>query len=458
MINNDTIVALATPFAVGAIGVIRISGERTFEIVESFFVFRNQKKSFQNLPSHTVHLGDLIYKGITIDEVLMTIFRNPNSYTGEDLIEISCHGSLYIQKEIIDVLIALGARAAEAGEFTMRAFLNGKMDLSQTEAVADLIHAQSEASKNIAIKQLRGGFSNDLKKIREELIHFASLIELELDFSEEDVEFANRSSLIDIIEKDLDFLQNLSNSFKIGNAIKRGISVAIIGKPNAGKSTLLNTLLNEERAIVTEIAGTTRDTLEEVIQINGIEFRFIDTAGLRETDDIIEKIGVAKALQKLQNSDIFIYLFDIATTEIELLSTEINELPSDIPHLLVANKIDKVNENTIKNYSDSFNDIIFLSAKNRDQVEKIKIELLQKLDLYQIDPNANIISNARHYQALIDTQQSLNEVLDALKKNATGDLIAIDLRQAMMHLGSITGAITGDDILGNIFANFCIGK
>lgn len=458
MINTDTIVALATPFAVGAIGVVRISGDKTFDIIDTIFVFRNKKKNINNIDSHTVHLGDLVYKGITIDEVLITIFKNPNSYTGEDLVEISCHGSLYIQKEIINVLIQSGARAAEAGEFTMRAFLNGKMDLSQTEAVADLIHSQSEASKNIAIKQLRGGFSNDLKVIREQLIYFASLIELELDFSEEDVEFADRSNLIETIEKDIRFIQKLSNTFKIGNAIKNGISVAIVGKPNAGKSTLLNSLLNEDRAIVTEIAGTTRDTLEEVMQINGIEFRFIDTAGIRETDDIIEKIGVTKALQKLENSDIYIYLFDIITTDIELLQNELDELPLDIPRLLVANKIDKAEVKIIEEFSKTFNNLIFVSAKNKEDIEKIKDSLLQKLDLYHIESNANIVSNARHFQELNATQMALEDVLFALKNNVTGDLIAIDIRQALMHLGSITGEITGDDILGNIFANFCIGK
>ena len=456
--THDTIIALSTPYGVGAIAMVRLSGDQAVSLTNRLFQSKFGNKDINKMASHTIHLGYLKNGDEILDEVLVSIFKNPNSYTGEDLVEISCHGSTYIQASIIRLFIENGARAAEAGEFTLRAFLNGKMDLSQTEAVADLIHTQSEAANNIAIKQLRGGFSNELSQIKQNLIHFASLIELELDFAEEDVEFADRKQLESMVVDAMKHIEKLVLSFKLGNAIKNGVNTIIVGKPNAGKSTLLNTLINEDRAIVTEIAGTTRDTIEEVLTIDGILFRFIDTAGLRETSDIIEKIGVEKTLEKLSKSDIYIYLFDVNSTSISDLEFELNALPKNIPHIIVGNKSDLADEKLMQSFKEFDIEIFFISAKNKESIDILKSQLINNLELNKIDSNTTIISNARHYDALQLVKNSLDDVLTGLKEKVSNDLVAIDLRQALYHLGSITGEVSSDDILGNVFANFCIGK
>jgi len=456
--TEDTIIALATPYGMGAIAVIRLSGTEAIKLSNRFFISKFGKKDLTKVVSHSVHLGYLKNGETILDEVLISIFKNPHSYTGEDLVEISCHGSTYIQQAIIQLFIENGARAAEAGEFTMRAFLNGKMDLSQTEAVADLIHSQSEASKNVAINQLKGGFSNELRLLKEQLIHFASLVELELDFAEEDVAFADRNQLKTLVVNAIQLVSQLAHSFKIGNAIKNGVNTAIVGKPNAGKSTLLNSLLNEERAIVTEIAGTTRDTLEEILQVEGILFRFIDTAGIRETSDVIEKIGVNKALDKLHTSDIFIYLFDMQSLPLEELKIALELLPIHKPHIIVGNKLDISNPEKVATFQKYNANIIFISAKDKKSIEVLKTQLIHTLDLHNIDTSSTIITNARHYDALQHINTSLDEVLLGINNGLSSDLLAIDLRQALYHIGSITGEITSDDILGNVFANFCIGK
>lgn len=456
--SEDTIIALATPYGMGAIAVIRLSGAEAIKLSNRFFKSKFGKKDLTKVASHSVHLGYLKIGETILDEILISIFKNPHSYTGEDLVEISCHGSTYIQQAIIQLFIENGVRAADAGEFTMRAFLNGKMDLSQTEAVADLIHSQSEASKNVAINQLKGGFSNELRLLKEQLIHFASLVELELDFAEEDVAFADRNQLKTLVVNAIQLVSQLAHSFKIGNAIKNGVNTAIVGKPNAGKSTLLNSLLNEERAIVTEIAGTTRDTLEEILQIEGILFRFIDTAGIRETSDVIEKIGVEKALDKLHTSDIFIYLFDTLSLTLEELKIAIELLPIHKPHIIVGNKLDISNPEKVATFKKYNANILFISAKDKKSIEILKTQLIHTLDLHNIDTSATIITNARHYDALQNINTALNEVLLGINNGLSSDLLAIDLRQALYHIGSITGEVTSDDILGNVFANFCIGK
>ena len=449
---------MATAQGVGAIAVIRLSGSKAIETTQRLFQAKNKTIDLNLVPSHSIHLGYLKDGDKILDEVLVSIFKNPHSYTGEDVVEISCHGSIYIQQAIVQLFIEKGMRHAEAGEFTLRAFLNAKMDLSQTEAVADLINSQSEAAKNIAIKQLRGGFSNDLKKLREKLIHFASLIELELDFSEEDVEFADRLELIKLVEESLDYISELIASFKLGNAIKNGINTTIVGRPNAGKSTLLNALLNEERAIVTEIAGTTRDTLEEVLNIDGIQFRFIDTAGLRDTTDTIEKLGVKRALEKVRLSNIYLYLFDIAALSLAEVKADLKELPTDIPRIIIANKTDLASKTKLQDFKDLDRDLLFISAKNDKHTNTLKDALFSKLNLNLLATTPTIVSNARHYEALRKTEAALLQVKKGLKNKISGDLLAIDLRQALYYLGSITGEISTDDLLGNIFSRFCIGK
>jgi len=463
---NDTIIALATAQGVGAIAVIRLSGAEAIAITNTFFKARNTTKDLTKVASHTVHLGYLKNKKTIIDEVLVTVFKNPHSYTGEDVIEISCHGSTYIQQDIVQLFLENGVRHANPGEFTLRAFLNAKMDLSQTEAVADLINAQSEVTRDVAIKQMRGGFSNDLKKIREKLIHFASMIELELDFSEEDVEFADRKELISLVSDSITYLTTLITSFKLGNVIKNGINTTIVGRPNAGKSTFLNALLNEERAIVTDIAGTTRDTLEEILVIDGIEFRFIDTAGLRKTTDIIEKIGVEKALEKVSKSSIYIYLFDLSKMSVAEVKEDLDNLPKEIPHLVVANKVDLASDALISafKHSDiaslsSNAKVLYISAKNNNELTTLlKVDLLKIIAADKVNTNQTIITNSRHYEALSKAKIELLQVQNALLADVSGDLLSVDIRQALFYIGSITGEVTTDDLLGNIFANFCIGK
>ena len=457
MINQETIIALATPNGLGAISVIRISGKEAIKITEKLFKGKNNK-ILSKQKSHTVHLGHLLKNGHELDEVLISLFKEPHSYTGEDTVEISCHGSTYIQKEIIDLFIDQGIRVANPGEFTLRAFINGKMDLNQAEAVADLIASENEGSHKLAMQQMKSGFSNDLKKLRSELLHFSSMIELELDFSQEDVEFAERDEFKKLTNKIKSELKVLIDSFQSGNVLKNGISVAIAGKPNAGKSSLLNTLLNEDKAIVSEIPGTTRDSIEDSLIIDGINFRFIDTAGLRETEDIIESKGIERTKEKIKKAKILLYLFDVNDTNIDEIKSKTDSFKrKDLSILLVRNKIDlKIeNKNLLNNLKNS--EIIEISATDSESVSKLKKRLVNEVDI--LNPYTDvIISNSRHYEALIKALKAIEEVNKGLKENISGDLLSVDIRRSIEYLAEITGEITNDDVLGNIFANFCIGK
>ena len=453
-ITNDTIVALATPNGTGAIGVIRLSGSEAVTITQK--VFRGKDLSKQ--ASHTIHFGHIIDGEVILDEVLASLFIAPRSYTRENVVEISCHGSAFIIESVIKLLIRNGARAAQPGEFTLRAFLNGQLDLSQAEAVADLISANSKASQQAAMNQLRGGFSNQLKALREQLVTFASLIELELDFSEEDVEFANRDQLKHLIVNILNILCKLIQSFELGNAIKKGINTVIAGRPNAGKSTLLNALLNEERAIVSEFAGTTRDTIEEVLNINGINFRLTDTAGLREATDTIEAIGVEKAFEKISQSAVLIYVFDAATLSPEDLNTDIANLQRPgFPILVVANKIDMLTGEEIKNIPQAEN-VLKVSAKEKQHIEELKNNIYHLAVKDQLSGDETLVTNIRHLEALQKTEEALSKVLYGIDNPITSDFLATDIKQALHYLGEITGTVTTDDLLENIFSKFCIGK
>ena len=457
MINKETIIALATPNGLGAISVIRISGKNAIPSTEKLFKGK-KNKILSKQKSHTVHLGHLLKKGHELDEVLITLFKGPHSYTGEDTIEISCHGSTYVQKEIIDLFIDNGIRVANPGEFTLRAFINGKMDLNQAEAVADLIASENEGSHKLAMQQMKSGFSEDLKKLRSELLHFSSMIELELDFSQEDVEFAERGEFKRLTNKIESELKILIDSFQSGNVLKNGISVAIAGKPNAGKSSLLNTLLNEDKAIVSDIPGTTRDSIEDALVINGINFRFTDTAGLRETVDIIESKGIERTIEKIKNAKILLYLFDVNDTDInEIKSSTDSFKRKDLKIILVRNKIDlKIeNKNLLKELKNS--ELMEISATDSESVDKLKNRLVKEVDI--LNPYTDvIISNSRHYEALIKALKAIEEVNKGLKDNISGDLLSVDIRRSVEYLAEITGEITNDDVLGNIFANFCIGK
>ncbi|MGY8933354.1 MAG: tRNA uridine-5-carboxymethylaminomethyl(34) synthesis GTPase MnmE [Flavobacteriales bacterium] len=457
MIHQNTIVALATPSGAGAIAIIRLSGKDAITIAaEVFNSIRGKELSKQK--SHTVHLGNIVDGNRIIDEVLATVFKNPNSYTGENVVEFSCHGSSYIQQEIIQLLLRKGCRMATAGEFTLQAFLNGKMDLSQAEAVADLIASDSKASHQLAIQQMRGGFSTEIEELRIQLLNFASLIELELDFSEEDVEFANREEFQKLIKKITVLLKKLIDSFATGNVLKNGIPVAIVGRPNSGKSTLLNSLLNEERAIVSNIAGTTRDTIEDEITIGGIRFRFIDTAGLRDTTDEIEKIGVERALEKLEKSSIYIYLFDSTEMSVVEVKKELDSFTTNSKQLIVANKIDKASKEEVSAINNSDLPFLTISAKNKDSLDVLSNSLLDIAGIEALDSNQLMVTNSRHYDVLIKSLEEISKVQEGIDNHLTGDLLAIDLRQALYFLGEITGQVSNDDLLGNIFANFCIGK
>ena len=457
MINQETIIALATPNGLGAISVIRISGLNAISVTEKLFKPKGNKK-LSNQKSHTVHLGHLMKNGHELDEVLVTLFKGPHSYTGENTIEISCHGSTFIQQEIIDLFIENGIRVANPGEFTLRAFINGKMDLNQAEAVADLIASENEGSHKLAMEQMKNGFSNDLKKLRAELLHFSSMIELELDFSQEDVEFAERSEFKKLTVKIQTELEKLIDSFKSGNVLKNGISVTIAGKPNAGKSSLLNTLLNEDKAIVSDIPGTTRDSIEDSLVIDGINFRFTDTAGLRETEDIIESKGIEKTKEKINNARILIYLFDSNDTTFNEINSDMKSFKrEDLSVLLVRNKVDLKNTNqNLINQLEKF-EIIEISANNIDSVSSLKKRLVNEINI--LNPYTDtVISNSRHYEALMKALKAIEEVNMGLKSDISGDLLSVDIRKSIEHLAEITGEITNDDVLGNIFANFCIGK
>nr|WP_299417703.1 tRNA uridine-5-carboxymethylaminomethyl(34) synthesis GTPase MnmE [uncultured Emticicia sp.] len=440
MIQLETICALSTPQGIGAIGVIRVSGEHTFKIVNKIF----KGKDLTEVDSHTIHFGTIRDGGMIVDEVLIAVFKTPKSFTKEDVVEISCHGSDYIIKYILKLLLQNGCRMAQAGEFTQRAFLNGQFDLVQAEAVADLIAADSEAAHKTAMNLMRGGFSNQLKVLREELIHFASLVELELDFGEEDVEFAERDDLKSLISTIQNFLKNLIDSFDAGNVIKEGLPVAIIGPPNAGKSTLLNILLNEERAIVTEIAGTTRDVIEDVLFIEGIKFRFIDTAGIRATKDVVESIGIERSKEAMRRAEIVLLLTDNQIiNEDFILDFEEDKI------IKVRNKIDLAVQ------KENF-DGIQISAKNNIGIDALKTAIVTKAKVKkQAD---TMLTNLRHYEHLVKASEALTEVLNGLDVGITGDFLAQDIRLSLHHLGEITGAISSDDLLANIFSKFCIGK
>lgn len=445
--QQDTIVALATPGGSGAIGVIRLSGPEAIAITQQ--VFRGKDLSKQ--APHTIHFGTIREGEQIIDEVLVSLFIAPHSYTKENVVEISTHGSAYIIEKVIKLLIQHGARAAKPGEFTLRAFLNGQLDLSQAEAVADLIASHSQASHQMAMQQMRGGFSNQLKDLREQLIHFASMIELELDFAEEDVEFANRDQLKTLILKINKVIRHLIDSFEQGNVLKSGVPVVIAGKPNVGKSTLLNALLNEERAIVSDIAGTTRDTIEDEIIINGINFRFIDTAGIRETQDVIEAKGVERTLDKMKLAKLIIYLFspEQSADEMETQLAEIRSL--DIPYIPLMNKAD-----LLKDKPEAA--ILSISAREKDGLDKLKVTILDKVKLSRINTDEVMVSNIRHLEALQKTEGALNRVLQNLEQPIASDFLSSDIKQALHYLGEITGLVTTDDLLENIFSKFCIGK
>jgi len=451
---NDTIVALATPQGIGAIGVIRVSGSETITIVNQLFASKDLEKQ----ASHTLHVGLLKNGNEILDEVVISLYKNPKSYTGEDVIEISCHGSPFIQERIITTLVEKGCRIAKPGEFTQRAFLNGKLDLTQAEAVADLIASNTEASRNTAIKNVRGGFSSTLQDLREQLIRFSAMIELELDFAQEDVEFADRKQLQLLIQQLSENTQQLLLSFKLGNVIKNGVQVAIIGKPNAGKSTLLNALLNENRAIVSDIAGTTRDTIEEILNIDGILFRLIDTAGIRtHANDIIESIGIEKSLEKMRLADIVMYLFDVHTTTLEELEKIESEFKKEqIQYVLVGNKIDGATAQQLEQFA-SFNPL-FIAAKNNVKIEALQRQLVQLAVGGSINTESTIVTNARHYDALQKLADALNDVSAGVEQHISGDLLALDIRQCLHYLGLITGEITNEDQLDFIFSKFCIGK
>jgi tRNA modification GTPase len=465
--KNDTIIACATAPGMGAIAVIRISGPESIKIVNKNFKSFVSGKSLLKAKSHTANYGELFdsasKESIAIDEVLATLFRHGKSFTGEETVEISCHGSTYIVKAILNLFLNQGVRIADPGEFTMRAYRNGKFDLAQAEAVADLIHSSNAAGANIALNQMRGGFSNKIEDVREELIKFASLMELELDFGEEDVEFADRTQFIALINKILDLVAQLIQSFELGNVIKNGVPVAIVGEPNVGKSTLLNTLLNDDRAIVSDIPGTTRDVIEDNINIQGIDFRFIDTAGIRETTDYVEGKGIEKTFQKIETAKVVLHLLDANQSQTingkfieDLYNSQYAKFNTAKKIIFVLNKCDLAPTN-INSDSKSFQ-IISISAKNNTGVNDLIDNLTSSFKIGEISPDDIIITNARHVQALTETQESLNRILEAMKTGIPGDLLAIDIRAALYSLGTITGHVTTDDLLGFIFSKFCIGK
>jgi tRNA modification GTPase len=452
---DDTIVALATPPGIGAIGVIRVSGKETFAVVNEMF----PSKYLNAQSSHTIHVGFLQDGKKMLDEVVLSLFKGPRSYTGEDVIEISCHGSPFIQENIIQAITARGVRVAKPGEFTQRAFLNGKLDLTQAEAVADLIASNTEASRKTALHSMRGGFSSDLHQLREQLIRFSAMIELELDFSQEDVEFADRTQLTNLVDQLAVSTHQLISSFQLGNVIKNGVQVAIIGKPNAGKSTLLNTLLNENRAIVSDIAGTTRDTIEEVLNIKGVLFRLIDTAGIREhTQDVIESIGVERSYEKMRAANVVMYLFDVNEIDATILQTVVAGFEKEnIHYILIGNKIEG-KEALIEKQFASFEHIIFISAKEHTNINQLKDALVAKAIHGDINSENTIVTNARHFDALQKLSNALHDVQLGLQQKVPGDLLALDIRQSLHYLGTITGQITNEDQLDFIFSKFCIGK
>ena len=466
MINQGTIIAKASGAGSSAISLFRLSGSNSIEMVSDCFQPKSQKKLLDQ-KSHTVHLGTLKYNGDALDEVLVSIFKAPHSYTGENIVEISCHGSNYIQEEILRLFISKGAQPAKPGEFTLRAFLNKKMDLSQAEAVADLIVSESKTAHEVAMNQMRGGYTAEITQLRQKLLDFASLITLELDFAEEDVAFADRTALTELLLAMQSKIKSLLDSFQYGSVIKKGVPVAIVGKPNAGKSSLLNALLNEDRAIVSAIPGTTRDTIEDTLTLSGVEFRFIDTAGLRETDDQIEAVGVAKAKEKVNLAKVMIYLFDANDTSLEEINAALNEFKREgLIILLVENKIDLIEEqgksslmNALNRESDHFPNLALssISTFDRNTIEQLKKTLYNQIEKIAIQGDI-VVSNARHYEALQNALQAILKIKKGLKDELSGDLLSVDINEALNYLGEISGEITNDELLGNIFSKFCIGK
>ena len=463
MIPHETIVALATPSGAGAIAIIRLSGADAIAIAAEVFESVSGK-DITKQKTHTIHLGHIVDGTKVYDQVLLSIFKGPNSYTGENVVEISCHGSVFIQQQIIQLLLRKGAKMAQAGEFTLRAFLNAKLDLSQAEAVADLISSDNEASHQIAMQQMRGGFSNEIAKLREELLNFASLIELELDFAEEDVEFADRTAFYELLTRIEFVLKRLIDSFAVGNVIKNGIPVAIVGEPNVGKSTLLNALLNEERAIVSDIAGTTRDTIEDELVIDGIGFRFIDTAGIRETKDVVESIGIQKTFEKIEQAQVVLFLVDssqLSDDSLEALKSEIEQIKNKYPLktlLVLFNKMDLMSAELVQSIQSEISNALLISAKNKLGIDELKNQLLSFVNTGALRNNETIVTNTRHYDSLLKALEEIQKVRFGLENNISSDFMAIDIRQALFHFGEITGQVSNDELLGNIFANFCIGK
>ncbi|NLO69839.1 MAG: tRNA uridine-5-carboxymethylaminomethyl(34) synthesis GTPase MnmE [Porphyromonadaceae bacterium] len=463
--QTATICAISTPPGSGGIAVIRISGSDALSISDKIFALKNREEKLADKQGYTVHYGTIIdSKNQVVDEALATVFRAPHSFTGEDVVEISCHGSIFIQQQILELLVINGCSLANPGEFTMRAFHNGKMDLSQAEAVADLIASTTKASHRMALNQMRGGFSGELNKLRQELLDFVSLIELELDFSEEDVEFADREKLKVLAEKIETKIASLANSFKVGNVLKIGIPVALVGETNVGKSTLLNLLLNEEKAIVSDIHGTTRDSIEDVVDIDGITFRFIDTAGIRETHDTVENMGIERTYQKIEQSDIVLWLVDCTqvSEHIEWLTERISKRAEGKKIILVFNKIDKLEEEEKEIIAQIFEqfegDRIYISAKKKINTDNLKKALVKASQIKSIQPDDVIVNNARHFVALSKANDAIHRVIQGLETGISGDFLSQDIRECMHHIGEITGQISNDEILGNIFSKFCIGK
>ena len=461
--EKDTIIALATPAGSGAIAVLRLSGPEAIRLAaEKFHAASGQ--ALEDATGHTVHLGTIRKGNRILDEVLATVFRSPRSYTGEDVVEISCHGSVYIQQEILNLFLDSGCRMAHPGEFTLRAFVNGKMDLSQAEAVADLIASENKASHQIALQQMRGGYSSEIAKLREELLHFASMITLELDFSGEDVEFADREAFFGLLDRLSALLKGLIDSFALGNVLKKGIPVAIAGAPNVGKSTLLNALLREERAIVSEIAGTTRDAIEDEIVLEGIGFRFIDTAGIRETEDTVEHIGIRKTFEKMESARVIIYMVDGSRANAGLLASwsaeiqSIRERHPEKPVVLLVNKTDRLEGDARKQLEDALPEALGISARTGEGLEQLQAALLGLVNRGVLENNDPVVSNSRHYQALVKAQEAIGNVRDGMEAGVPSDLVSVDINEALQNLGEITGQISTDDLLGNIFSNFCIGK
>jgi tRNA modification GTPase len=459
---NDTIYAPATPPGVSALAIVRISGNDAINICNKIFKPYSKKTRIADSPTQSAHFGSIFYGEGILDEVVVTIFRSPRSYTGENLVEISCHGSMYIVNKLCELLSSQGLRIANPGEFTLRAFLNGKFDLSQAEAVADLIHSNAQASHGLALNQMRGGYSKLISALRSQLLEFASLLTLELDFSEEDVEFVNRDELRSLLQKINNKIDELVGSFKLGNVLKSGIPIAIVGKPNVGKSTLLNAILNEEKAIVSDIPGTTRDAIEDTVIIDGIAFRFIDTAGLRVAGDTLEQIGMLRTIEKIAQANIVLYVVDISQTTVDEINSTLKELgesnSTDIKtFIVVANKTDLLIEAPTHFSELMEHEVVFVSAKRKENINLIMESLLKSVNADSISDKA-IVSNVRHYEALTRTREALNNVQSSMKSGVSADLLSIDINVALHNLGLITGEITTDEILGNIFSKFCIGK